>query len=113
MDDALLITLIGGGLVFVGLILLWLMMAILVRLTAQKKSAASEESEAIESGETDLECKQKAAVAAVGAAMALMNSSFTLSSHKEKEVLSPWQNTHRNLTLSQSISMNRRKTKQL
>ena len=38
MKDALFISLVGMGLVFIGLLALWVMMAIVVKLTASKKS---------------------------------------------------------------------------
>ena len=43
----------------------------------------------------DLECKRKAAAAAVTAAMALMNTAFTASPHNEKDLISPWQAAYR------------------
>jgi Na+-transporting methylmalonyl-CoA/oxaloacetate decarboxylase gamma subunit len=111
MNDALLITLIGGGMVFVGLILLWLMMALLVRLTSREKSAPAGSDQPaieIEDENPDPECKQKAAAAAVGAILASMNTSFS-SSSKEKETLSPWQNIHRNRQINQANTLSRRK----
>jgi Na+-transporting methylmalonyl-CoA/oxaloacetate decarboxylase gamma subunit len=124
MNDALLITIIGGGLVFAGLILLWLMMAALVKLTSKtmtlrqaqgslfrnkKKMEKPGDLTVQDEEDTDLECKQMAAAAAVCAVMALMNSSFTASSHKEKETISPWQNLYRNIQINQANSLQRRK----
>ena len=37
MKDALFISWVGMGLVFIGLIALWVMMAVVVKLTKQKK----------------------------------------------------------------------------
>jgi hypothetical protein len=98
MKDALFISWVGMGLVFVGLIALWVMMAIVVNLTNVKKSLpeASDSLLSLTDKDLDLDCKRKAAAAAVTTAMALMNTSFTSSPHRENESLSPWQAAHRN-----------------
>ena len=131
MNDALLISIIGGGLVFAGLILLWLMMAALVQLTSKtmtlpkgmlrhrqdqgslfrtkNKMEKPGDLTVQDEDDTDLECKQMAAAAAVCAVMALMNSSFAASSHKENETISPWQNLYRNIQINQANNLPRRK----
>ena len=125
MNDALLITIIGGGLVFAGLILLWLMMAALVKLTTRTMTLRQAQGSLFrnkkkmdkpgdltvqdEEEDADLECKQMAAAAAVCAVMALMNSSFAASSHKENETISPWQNLYRNIQINQANNLPRRK----
>lgn len=109
MNNVLLITLIGGGMVFAGLILLWLMMALLVQTTTQKTKKTIPSEQTLEEKDSDLECKQKAAAAAVCAAMSFLNSSFSISSHKENQVISPWQNLHRNIQINQSNTLPHRK----
>jgi hypothetical protein len=102
MKDALFISLVGMGLVFIGLLALWAMMAIVVRLTAYKKSLPEIVGglSNISSKDSDLECKQKAAAAAVSAVLALMNTSLSPSPHEENEIISPWQTAHRSRQFS-------------
>ena len=97
MNDALFISAIGMGLVFAGILLLWGLMALLVHLTTPRKRRASEETitDIAEIEDDDLECKRKAAAAAVVATIALLNTSFTLSPHQDRETISPWQAVHR------------------
>jgi Na+-transporting methylmalonyl-CoA/oxaloacetate decarboxylase gamma subunit len=61
------ITLIGMGLVFGAIILLWIMMAVLVRLTPDREAGKepTDEAAAIEPSTTDRAVKQRAAIAAV------------------------------------------------
>jgi Na+-transporting methylmalonyl-CoA/oxaloacetate decarboxylase gamma subunit len=80
MVNALWITLIGMGLVFAAIIVLWGVMALLVRLTAEKESAVEDDTqfeeetvaapEAVESGAL-LDRKRRAAAAAVAVALSL------------------------------------------
>ncbi len=71
MKDAFFITWVGMSLVFLGLLALWGMMAVLVKLT---KSAPAKDKPLISFPEKDfdLECKHKAAAAAVAVVMALI-----------------------------------------
>lgn len=64
---ALQITLVGMGLVFAAILLLWGAMALLVRLTARSVEAEAEQERA---ALTELERKQRAAAAAVAVALA-------------------------------------------
>lgn len=102
MRDALFITLVGMGLVFVGLIALWLMMAIVVKLTSNNKNSPEPVAgqSGISSKESDLEYKQKAAAAAVAAVLTFMNTSLTPSPHMEQDSISPWQAAHRSRQFS-------------
>jgi Na+-transporting methylmalonyl-CoA/oxaloacetate decarboxylase gamma subunit len=105
MKDAFFITYVGMGLVFMGLLALWLLMALLVRFTSKRKQVLinpTPESKG-EENDQDFECKQKAAAAAVAAVMALMNATLSASSHNENERLSPWQTAHRFHSLNTSI----------
>lgn len=66
------ITLIGMGLVFGAIVLLWIMMAVLVRLTPDREEAAepAAEENPIEPALSDRALKQRAAIAAVAVAIA-------------------------------------------
>jgi Na+-transporting methylmalonyl-CoA/oxaloacetate decarboxylase gamma subunit len=111
MKDALYISLVGMGLVFIGLLALWAMMAIVVKLTASKKSLPKSVDSLSKnaSKDSDLECKQKAAAAAVAAVLALMNTSLSPSSHQENESISPWQAAHRSRQFSSPQLLSPRK----
>lgn len=63
------ITLIGMSLVFGSILLLWLVMSVLVRLTGDKQTPGAEP-ETAEAGTDDREIKQRAAAAAVALALA-------------------------------------------
>jgi len=104
MKDALFISIVGMGLVFIGLLALWVMMAIVVKLTASKISppAPNNNLSIINQKDSDLECKQKAAAAAVSAVLAFMNTSLSPSPHQENESISPWQAAHRSRQFSSS-----------
>jgi hypothetical protein len=66
LPTALLITLVGMGLVFGAIIAFWLLMALLTRWTAGKRAGVGRKDEGSES-----ELKRRAAVVAVAVAMAL------------------------------------------
>lgn len=102
MANALLITLIGMGLVFVVILLLWGLMALLVRLTAEKEAVVGEPVEAEAAlAQADeraepapgLDRKRRTAAAAVAAALALQSSSRPAV--KPAGSLSAWQIVHR------------------
>ena len=99
MKDILWISLIGAGLVFTGLFILWLLMDLLVYATSPKTKKSKEDT--LESSsdfkiESDLQCKQKAAAAAIAVSIALRNTSFLSTRFKNNQGLSAWQLTHRN-----------------
>jgi Na+-transporting methylmalonyl-CoA/oxaloacetate decarboxylase gamma subunit len=108
MTNALWITLIGMSLVFVAILLLWGMMALLVRLTSspEKMDAPPLEasaglnveagSSAIPDGSLALERKRRAAVAAVAVAMARQRADDTSQKTVTPVVsVSAWQAVHR------------------
>lgn len=105
MQNALWITLIGMGLVFVAILLLWGLMALLVRLTQVKDSQlqAAEEPQAgllAEPGQPeetapDLERRRRAAAAAVAVALALEGTVSPAQPSRPEGALSPWQAAHR------------------
>ncbi len=86
---ALYITLIGMGLVFSAILLLWGMMVLLVRLTQEKTAPPV-------SGETPDDAKLRAAAAAVSIALARQQNSqaheFPLP---PTAIVSPWQSVLR------------------
>lgn len=111
MKDALYISIVGMGMVFIGLLALWAMMAIVVKLTSSKKSLPEpiEGLSNTSNKDSDLECKQKAAAAAVSAVLALMNTSLSPSPHEENESISPWQAAHRSRQFSSSRFLTQKK----
>ena len=111
MKDALFISIVGVGLVFSGLLALWAMMAIVVTLTTSKKSLPESDKGLSNTSnkDSDLECKQKAAAAAVCALLALMNTSHSPSPHEENESISPWQAAHRSSQFSSSRLLSQKK----
>ena len=122
MTGALWITLIGMGLVFAVIILLWAFMAGLVKLTSTKPQEAEEEpaEETAEvfpdadlapaAGSDLLPLKLRAAAAAVAAALALDARGKT-SRLRPTEALSPWQAALRAVRFDQRNSMYTRKTR--
>lgn len=107
LPKALLITLIGMGLVFVVIFLLWGLMALLVRLTAEaedkNKDAETCEgvavSEAPRSAEPD-PVKVRAAAAAVAVAAALAAWSTRGRPADTVSSSSPWKDTHRAMEIN-------------
>jgi len=97
MNSALLITVIGMGLVFLSLILLWWLMELIVRLFKEKKNKETgvevlpAERGSVLPGENadTLNRKKRAAAAAVAYALAAGKAGATGS--EEIPALSPWQ----------------------
>ena len=98
------ITLIGMGLVFGAILLLWIMMAVLVRLTPDREEAAepAAEDSPIEPVATDQDRKRRAAIAAVAVAVA---HEATPKIHEfplpATPIVSAWQAVQRGRQLSQ------------
>jgi Na+-transporting methylmalonyl-CoA/oxaloacetate decarboxylase gamma subunit len=99
---ALQISLVGMGLVFIGILVLWAMMALLVRLFADKPKNSEDETTRSEESE-DKGNKRLAAAVAAATAIEMQNISILSSSHKERESISAWQAAHR----SQQLHKNR------
>jgi len=89
------ISAVSAGLVFIALALMWVLIIIIVRLTSVK-NPSKPENDIRNEKVSDLESKQMAVAAALAVAIALLNTSFTTSQHKDMETLSPWQTAHRN-----------------
>ncbi|MFN8597588.1 MAG: OadG family transporter subunit [Anaerolineae bacterium] len=96
------ITLIGMGLVFGAIVMLWIMMAVLVRLTPEREATEEAEAGPIEPETTDRARKQRAALAAVAVAIA---HEATPKIHEFPEpppvIVSAWQGVQRSRLLSQ------------
>ena len=111
MINALWITLIGMGLVFIAILLLWGMMALLVRLTADRASADKEpaveeaaaapvtetepETDAVSDAAAERDRKRRAAAAAVAVALSLQTVKAPARAEKGAGSLSAWQMVHR------------------
>ena len=95
---ALLITVIGMGLVFAALILIWWMMALLTRFTAEKEAPASE------TASSAAESDEKAQAAAIGVAIAMADHQLS-QAHPLQDpptaIVSAWQLGMRSRQLSQ------------
>jgi len=106
MADVLWISLIGAGMVFLGLVVLWLLMDLLVRATSTKKKKEKENAHGdinhLEK-EDDLQYKQKAAAASVAVSIALLNTSFLSPRRKNNQGMSSWQIAHRNQQIYNKI----------
>lgn len=104
IQQGLLITVIGMGLVFAVIIFLWGLMALMMRLTSRKKAETADEAVIGETDELVLPAMQgadgqrRAAAAAVAVALAhekSKSSSPLLQGEKRAGELSPWQAYHR------------------
>ncbi len=113
MANALYISAVGMILVFIGLLLLWLMMAAIVRLTRAKNDA-----EALPPAPTDPKAalagadrQRKAAAAATGVAalFAMEKPAPILPMRPKKDSLTPWQVAHRSLQTRTQPPRTRRK----
>ena len=89
------ISLIGMGLTFLGIIVLWGLMVLLVHIFADRKQDLPDTVPVSEKGFDELQHKRQAAAAAVAYMMQLQTTSISLSTHKEREMISAWQAAHR------------------
>lgn len=98
MENVYRISLIGAGLVIVGLMILWFMMELLVRLTGNKKITKSKAPDDLTDevpAAIDSVHHQKAAAVAAAVAIALRSSSLVLPDQDEERGLTPWQGISR------------------
>ena len=96
---ALQITIIGMALVFGVIVVLWVTMILLVRLTAQRASRI-EQAAPTENDQSDLKCR--AAVAAVSVALAqVATSQLRELPEQPAATTSPWQTVQRSRHLTQ------------
>jgi Na+-transporting methylmalonyl-CoA/oxaloacetate decarboxylase gamma subunit len=110
ITKALYISALGAGLVFLGILILWALMEIAVRLTTPKRQSAVF-SQPEKPSKDFIEARRKAVAAAVTAALALQNTAFTTSAHKQREVITPWQAAHRSHQLRNAITASSRRKK--
>lgn len=115
LSDGLVITLIGMGLVFASILVLWGLMEVVVRITARMKEAPeeAEEAEAAAPAEAtaveDDTLKQRAAAAAVAVALALQRISHSTLTRPATEALSSWQATFRSIRQGEQSNLTNRK----
>jgi Na+-transporting methylmalonyl-CoA/oxaloacetate decarboxylase gamma subunit len=108
LNIALLITAIGMGLVFAAILLLWGVMALLVRLTSDRApaaEAASAQAAADAAAGSDLELRRQAAAAAVALALATAKPELSEFPLPETTQLSPWQAVMRSKMLNKRGSV--------
>lgn len=107
IQQGLMITVIGMGLVFVVIIFLWWLMGLLVRATTKKEVVSPEEPAHIPAADVlaspamdGVERRRRAAAAAVAVGLALsQNRGQTFL--PETGAMSPWQSVHRARQLEQ------------
>ncbi|HEY59715.1 MAG TPA: OadG family protein [Anaerolineae bacterium] len=110
LENALFITAIGIGLVFVGIIFLWGLMALLVRLPFKQRSTTIKPTQpSAKTEQEELNLKRQAVAAAIVAAISLQNASLITSAHKVRETISPWQAGYRSRQLNQTSHIFNRK----
>lgn len=115
IQNALLITAIGMGLVFIAIILLWGMMELIVKSTAGKPIPNEQSSEPQENTEspqpapqTDQLARRKAAAAAVAFAIAAERATVPSHTAPPYENISTWQAVMRAGNLNQISNFQRR-----
>lgn len=110
IEIALVMTLVGMGIVFIGILVLWGLMALMVRIwphDAGEEDAAEDESG---TAAEDDSLKAKAAAAAVAVALSFRQSGFAPSAGAASSSnSSPWQVTTRAMQVNQSMQSFNRK----
>jgi len=104
MNDVIWISIIGVGLVILGLMILWFLMDLLVRATNLKVRGKTTQQVVDGKEDLDLDHQQKAAAASVAVAIALLNASFLSTSKMIDQRLSCWQIAQRNQLLQHRIN---------
>jgi Na+-transporting methylmalonyl-CoA/oxaloacetate decarboxylase gamma subunit len=97
LTTALQMTAIGMGLVFAAIILLWGLMAVLVRLTEERPSSPQAEDTTPKAEPADL----RAQAAAIAVSMALNQDQVRASSIPSTSTVSAWQSVMRGRQLKQ------------
>jgi Na+-transporting methylmalonyl-CoA/oxaloacetate decarboxylase gamma subunit len=108
LQTALQITLYGMGLVFIGILLLWGMMAAIVRIFSDRIKSGGEDARQTDASD-DLDNKRMAVAIATATAIEMQNTSIQYSSHKERESISAWQAAHRSQRMNQNRTLASRK----
>jgi Na+-transporting methylmalonyl-CoA/oxaloacetate decarboxylase gamma subunit len=119
ITNALWISLIGMGLVFISILLLWGLMALLVRLVAERKAPEAEPAAAADKRQTSipeeallLSRKRRAAAAAVAVALAMAQDERQQTrpvGAPQAPVVGVWQAVNRAGQLGQRGQSSRRK----
>lgn len=109
-NQALQISLLGIGLVILGILMLWGVMELAGWLTAPRKPKTAPVKPEKPSRDF-VEARRKAVAAAVITAMALQNTAFTASSHRKREAITPWQVAYRSHQLRSAIAASNRRKK--
>ncbi len=109
LNQALLISAVGMGIVFIAILLLWALMALLVRIPLRKKVKQTAPEAALKPTASDDALRRKAVAAAVVTAIALHDTVSTHSSHAAREALTPWQSAHRSRLYQTGSQINRKK----
>jgi Na+-transporting methylmalonyl-CoA/oxaloacetate decarboxylase gamma subunit len=104
LSQALWITVAGMGLVFLGILALWGLMALLVNVFADRKKNDDNQSAKSIEGVKELERKRLAAAAAVACGLEMQTESISVSTHKERELISAWQAAHRSQQIYKNAS---------
>ncbi len=108
LQTALQITLYGMGLVFIGILLLWGMMVLMVWVFSDHKKIGKKD--AFQTDATsDLDNKRLAVAIATATAIEMHNTSILYSTHKERESISAWQAAHRSQRMNQNRTLSSRK----
>lgn len=120
LEKSLLMTLIGMGLVFVGILLLWGLMALMVRVLPERRAKADDDNdpqddpvEEIAATQSpapapDTDLRRRAAAAAVAVALAMRQTGAALTQPPAVSV-SSWQAVLRANQLNQRLQMFNRK----
>jgi Na+-transporting methylmalonyl-CoA/oxaloacetate decarboxylase gamma subunit len=124
IDSALIITVIGMGLVFLAILALWVMMELMVRVTARfierEETGDGEEGgeeaepsveDAPEVVDVSIELKRKAAAAAVVLALAQAEKQPMFAMQSSYTSGSAWQSVSRGGQLNQSANLYSRKSR--
>jgi Na+-transporting methylmalonyl-CoA/oxaloacetate decarboxylase gamma subunit len=111
LSKALIMTALGMGLVFIGIVLLWGFMALMVRLFPNKeeKEVKGETNDSATGDDAGL--KQKAAAAAVAVAMALNRGAYSITNEVSGATMSSWQSVTRAMQLNLRNQTFSRKTR--
>ncbi len=114
LTNALYITLLGMGLVFVGILLLWGMMALMVRFIKDPVQAAEESPAPTVSPEVPdvvTPARKKRALAAALATAILLRQSAASTTVQKGETVSPWQAVLRAGNMAQRTELFTRKNR--
>jgi Na+-transporting methylmalonyl-CoA/oxaloacetate decarboxylase gamma subunit len=113
LNQTLIITAIGVGLIFFGIICLWIMMELMVRFIhdpREKEEAQADEPEqaTAPAAPAASDARRKAAAAAVAIALARSSASLGISAHAGQPV-SSWQSVRRAMDRQQNSQLFNRK----